>query len=51
LDGQVQRPERHGSKLEIKGTKHSLPVYAMQANKKYSHQDYYLIKRGIAQKQ
>lgn len=26
LGGHVHRPERHGSKLEISGTKHSLPV-------------------------
>jgi hypothetical protein len=40
-----------GQSLKSKAPNIHYPVYAMKANKKYSHQDYYLIKSRIAQKQ
>ena len=33
----MHRPERQGSKLEISGTRHSLPYYAGWADKNHSH--------------
>jgi hypothetical protein len=40
-----------GQSLKSKAPNIHYPIYAMQANKKYSDQNYYLVKSRIAQKQ
>jgi len=39
-----------GQSLKSKAPNIHCSVYAVQANKKYSHQDYYLVKSKIIQK-